>query len=53
MNTDIACTSKKVTVDRRGAVTEIAEIVLKIFRALTFNADAVLKSKDWPYLWPK
>jgi hypothetical protein len=37
----------------RGAEKRIRRIILKIASALTFNADAVFKSKDWPYLWPK
>jgi hypothetical protein len=53
MNTSVADTSKKMGIEGRGAAAEIKCVILKIAKALTFNADAVLKSKDWPYLWPK
>jgi hypothetical protein len=53
MDTSIACTPKKVSFKGRGAATEITGIIRKIVKALTFNADAIFKSKDWPYLWQK
>jgi hypothetical protein len=53
MNTDVAYTSRKIGIDGRGAAAGITGIILKIAKALTFNADAIFKSKDWPYLWPK
>jgi hypothetical protein len=36
-----------------GAERRFQRIILKIATALSFNADAIFKSKDWPYLWPK
>jgi hypothetical protein len=37
----------------QGAERRVRRIILKIATALSFNADGIFKSKDWPYLWPK
>jgi hypothetical protein len=36
-----------------GTARGVRHILKKIISALTFNADAIFKSKDWPYIWPK
>lgn len=50
------------TVDRKigrnaGArpvrVSMVKRIVLGIVRPLTLDSEAIFRSKDWPYLWPK
>jgi hypothetical protein len=53
MNTEMVCTTEKIGIGTRGTSARIKGIIRKIGKALTFNADAVLKSKDWPYLWQK
>lgn len=53
MNTDIVYTSKEIGIEARGAGAGIKGIILKIVKVFTFNAEAIFKSKDWPYLWKK
>jgi hypothetical protein len=53
MNTEIIYTSKEIGIEARAAATGIKSIILKIGKALSFDAEAIFKSKDWPYLWPK
>jgi hypothetical protein len=53
MDTDITYTAKKIGLEGRGPAAGIRSVVRKIAGALTFNADAVFKSEDWPHLWPK
>jgi hypothetical protein len=52
MNTDIFCTSNEISIKAAGA-TGIRSLILKIVKALSFDTEAIFKSKDWPYLWPK
>ncbi len=37
----------------QGVATVIKRIILKIIKALSFDADAIFKSKEWPHLWRK
>ncbi len=53
MNTHIIYTSKEIGIEARGVVAGINSIILKIVKVFTFDAETILKSKDWPYLWPK
>lgn len=38
---------------RPGWTRTVKRIALGIVRPLTLDSDAILRSKDWPYLWPK
>jgi hypothetical protein len=53
MNTEIVCTSNEISIKAPGTVAGIKHFILKIVKALTFDAGAIFESKDWPYLWPK
>jgi hypothetical protein len=53
MNTGIVYIPEKIGIETTGTSARIKGMIKKISKALTFNADAVFKSKDWPYLWQK
>lgn len=33
-------------------INHLKRLILRTAKALSFDADAISKSKDWPYLWP-
>jgi hypothetical protein len=53
MNTDVVYVSKEISVGVPCVTTRIKGIILKIVKASSFDAEAIFKSKDWPYLWKK
>jgi hypothetical protein len=50
MNTDIVYTTEKISFEGQCAVSRIKGFFQKIVKALTFDAEAIFKSKEWPYL---
>ncbi len=43
----------KTKTDKRGKGIWLMAVLRKIGSALTFNADGIFKSRDWPHLWSK
>jgi hypothetical protein len=46
------------TLDRKVSPTRSADkgikpVLMKIVKALSFDSEAIFRSKDWPHLWPK
>ena len=38
----------------KGATVRIKSLIKKLLKVLfSVDDDAIFKSKDWPYLWPK
>ena len=48
MNTDIVYTTKEINVKAHSLTTGIKDMLLKIAKALSFDASAIFKSKNWP-----
>jgi hypothetical protein len=46
-------TERAETSKSQGAATDFKQAILKIVKALSFDAEPIFKSKDWPFLWPK
>lgn len=46
-------TQYESAVNLKGVANGIKRLTIKLVKASLMNADAIFKSKDWPYLWSK